>query len=160
MAIRSSMNFQYIDKLINNCNLVKTIKPKNEFEFQELSNLDQISTAIYIIEEVSSDYKLTFDNLKEYKDKKERNCPRLNSPSSILYVGSSTTGLKKRINEHIGDGSKSTYSLQLKHWFKGKYKITIKVYDSNISREIIQLIEDNLSYQLKPAFGKQGSNNK
>jgi len=77
-----------------------------------------------------------------------------------LYVGSSTTGLKKRIKEHLGDGSKSTYSLQLKHWFNGNYKITIKVYDDKISREVIQIIEDNLSHQLKPAFGKQGGNNK
>jgi len=75
-------------------------------------------------------------------------------------VGSSTTGLKKRIKEHLGDGSKSTYSLQLKHWFNGSYRITIKVYDDKISREVIQIIEDNLSHQLKPAFGKQGGNNK
>ncbi len=122
--------------------------------------MDNIPIAIYIIEEIAGNIEETFSKLKEYKNKKERNCPKLNNASSTLYVGSSTTGLKKRIKEHIGDGSKSTYSLQLKHWFKGNYKITIKVYDDEISREIIQIIEDNLSYQLKPAFGKQGSNNR
>ena len=65
---------------------------------------------------------------------------------------------EKRIKEHIGDGNKNTYSLQLKHWFNGKYKITIQIYEEPI--EVLQIIEDNLSYQLKPAFGKQGGNNK
>ena len=27
-------------------------------------------------------------------------------------------------------------------------------------KEVLQLIEDNLSFQLKPAFGKLGGNNK
>ncbi len=154
------MNFEYINTLIKNCELAKEIKPNREFKFNDLSDLDNISIAIYIIEEIAGNTEETFSKLKEYKSKKERKCPKLNKASSVLYVGSSTTGLKKRIKEHIGDGSKSTYSLQLKHWFKGSYKITIKVYDDKISREIIQIIEDNLSHQLKPAFGKQGGNNK
>jgi len=40
----------------------------------------------------------------------------------------------------------------------GEYKITILVYDEPI--EILQIIEDNISYNLKPAFGKMGGNNK
>ncbi|OHE03688.1 hypothetical protein [Sulfurimonas sp. RIFOXYB12_FULL_35_9] len=154
------MNFEYIDTLIKNCELAKEIKPNREFEFNSLSDLDNVPIAIYIIEEIAGNIEETFSKLKEYKNKKERNCPKLNNASSTLYVGSSITGLKKRIKEHIGYGSKSTYSLQLKHWFKGNYKITIKVYDDKISREVIQIIEDNLSHQLKPAFGKQGSNNR
>jgi len=154
------MNFEYIDTLIKNCKLAKKIKPNREFEFKSLSDLENISIAIYIIEEINGIPEETFFKLKEYKNTKERKCPKLNYASSILYVGSSTTGLKKRIKEHIGDGSKSTYSLQLKHWFEGSYKITIKEYDDKISREVIQIIEDNLSHQLKPAFGKQGSNNR
>jgi hypothetical protein len=47
----------------------------------------------------------------------------------------------------------------LKYWFKGKVKITIYEYD-DISIDILQIIEDNLSYNLKPAFGKMGGNNK
>jgi hypothetical protein len=154
------MQFEYIDALIKNCELAKKVQPIRELTFNDLSDLDNISIAIYIIEEISGNTEKTFSKLKAYKSQEERKCPKLNKPSSILYVGSSTTGLKKRIKEHIGDGSKNTYSLQLKHWFDGKYKITIKVYDDKISREIIQIIEDNLSHQLKPAFGKQGGNNK
>jgi len=152
------MNFEYIDKLIKNCELAKKARMIQEFEYKSLSELDNISNAIYIIEEINGDKEKTFLDLKMYKNTKQRKCPKLNSPSKILYVGSSTTGLKKRINEHIGNGSKSTYSLQLKHWFKGKYKITIQVYEEPI--QILQIIEDNLSHQLKPAFGKQGGNNK
>ncbi len=154
------MNFKYLDSLITNCKLAKKLKPDYEFIFSSLSGLDKISTAIYIIEEIEGNAQATFAELKAYKNKNERKCPKLNKPSSTLYIGSSTTGIKKRIKEHLGDGSKHTYALQLKHWFKGKYKITIKVYNNNTPREIIQLIEDNLSYNLKPAFGKKGGNNK
>jgi len=76
-----------------------------------------------------------------------------------MYVGSSTTGVDKRIKQHIGDGPKGTYALHLRHWFDGEYTVTIKQYDNKL-REVIQVIEDDLSDQLKPAFGKQGGNNK
>jgi len=48
--------------------------------------------------------------------------------------------------------------LRLNEWFNGDYKIDVKVYD--VSRAVLQLIEDNLAHNLKPAFGKRGSNNK
>ena len=84
-----------------------------------------------------------------------------------MYVGSSTTNLYKRIKEHQGYGNAATYALNLKHWFKGTYRIWIceyklvsnEPYQRDI-RNIIQLLEDAISYDLKPAFGKQGSNNK
>jgi hypothetical protein len=60
----------------------------------------------------------------------------------------------------MGNGSKSTYSLHLKHWFKGRIKIIVKVYDLELEKLVLQIIEDDLSDRLKPAFGKQGSNNK
>ena len=75
-----------------------------------------------------------------------------------MYVGSSTTDVKKRIEQHLGNGLKDTYALHLSHWFKGKYKITIRVYDEPI--EVLQIIEDALSHDLSPAFGKRGGNNK
>ena len=148
----------YIDNLIAKCNEAKISIPINEFTLQNLSDLKQIKKAIYIIEQVRGNPIETFEKLKAYKNKKERSCPKLNAPSNILYVGSSTTGLYNRIKQHMGDGHKGTYALHLKQWFDGDYKITIKQYDK--SREVIQIIEDELSYQLKPAFGKQGGNNK
>ena len=144
----------YIDELIANCQIAKNSSPLREYEFDNLTQLDDVSKAIYIIE----DLEKTFIEFARYKATKERACSKLNFPSRVMYVGSSSTGVKKRIKEHLGDGSKSTYSLHLKHWFKGKYRIMIKEYGE--SPEVLQIVEDDLSDRLNPAFGKKGGNNK
>ena len=150
----------YLDRLIASCETAKKVEAIQELEVDEsnLENLKGISNAIYIITEIGGNQQKTFDALSEFKAKRTRACPALNLPSQTLYVGSSTTGLLKRINQHIGRGPAQTYALNLEHWFKGKFKIEVKEY--NCSREIIQLIEDNISYELCPAFGKKGGNNK
>lgn len=148
----------YIDRLIKNCETAKQATPVNEFILNDLKNLDGIKKAIYIIEQVGDDIEKTFRDLSKYKSIKERACPKLNKPSKVMYVGCSTTGLKRRIMEHIGKGNKKTYSLHLSHWYKGDYKITVREYE--VSNEILQILEDALSYNLKPAFGKLGGNNK
>jgi len=148
----------YIDNLIANCEEAKVAKPTREFVLDALSQLDKIKTAIYIIEQVSGDISETFSLLSTYKATKDRSCPALNSPSKIMYVGSSTTGVKSRIKQHIGDGHKGTYALHLKHWFDGDYKITIMEFDR--TRDVLQIIEDDISDRLSPAFGKKGGNNK
>ncbi len=112
----------YIDELIANCQIAKKSNPVKEFEFENLTQLEDISKAIYIIEDLGKDLEKTFIEFARYKATKERACSKLNSPSRVMYVGSSSTGVKKRIKEHLGDGSKSTYSLHLKHWFEGKYR--------------------------------------
>lgn len=148
----------YIDELIENCKRAKAAKPVHNFVFQNIAQLDGIEKGIYIIKEVDGDNKRTFVELSNYKKAKQRACPKLNAPSPVMYVGSFTTGIKKRIEQHIGNGPKNTYALHLSHWFNGKYEITIKVYDEPV--EVIQIIEDSLSYDLSPAFGKRGGNNK
>lgn len=148
----------YIDKLIKDCNTAKTAIPIREFEMDKLSDLNDINMAIYIIEEIDGDPKNTYNMFVQYRQRKERKCAKPNAPSQVLYVGSSSTGLRKRISQHLGDEYKDTYSLHLKHWFKGKYKITVKVYD--IERDVLQILEDALSFEKKPAFGKLGGNNK
>jgi Uri superfamily endonuclease len=152
------MNMDYIDKLISNCGKAKESKPIQEFVMQNLSQLKDIKTAIYIIEEIEGNAQQTFIDFSIFKKSKIRACAKLNSPSKIMYVGSSTTGLEKRIEQHMGDGAATTYALHLKHWFKGKYQITIRQY--NETPEVLQIIEDALSSQLQPAFGKKGGNNK
>ena len=84
----------YIDTLIENCKKAKAAKPVNEFVLSEISDLDNIKKAIYIIEEVDGDNERTFIALSNYKKTKERACPKLNAPSPVMYVGSSTTGIK------------------------------------------------------------------
>jgi hypothetical protein len=152
---------EYIEKLIQNCEKAKLANPTNTFVYENIEQLKDIKQAIYIIEEIHGNNEKTFNDLAQYKQYKgpgKRECPKLNSPSPIMYVGSSTTGIKKRISEHLGDGSEGTYALHLKHWFKGKTKITIHVYQE--SSEVLQIIEDAISHQLSPAFGKRGGNNK
>ncbi|MBA6356495.1 MULTISPECIES: GIY-YIG nuclease family protein [unclassified Colwellia] len=148
----------YIDNLIANCEEAKVAKPTREFVLGGLLDLDRIKTAIYVIEQVSGDISDAFNSLSNYKATKDRACPALNAPSKIMYVGSSTTGVKSRIKQHIGDGHKGTYALHLKHWFKGDYKITIMEFDK--TRDVLQIIEDDISERLSPAFGKKGGNNK
>ena len=148
----------YLDTLIKNCENAKVAKPIKEFELHCLTQLDNIKQAIYIIEQVDSDSDKVFQDFSEYKALKERKCSKLNSPSKTMYVGSSITGVRKRIEQHQGLSSASTYALHLKHWFNGELKIIIKQYDQH--RDVLQIIEDDLSNQLKPAFGKQGGNGK
>lgn len=148
----------YIDRLIKNCETAKRAIPVNEFILNDLTELDGIKKAIYIIEQVGGDIEKTFNELVEYKSKKERACPKLNNPSKVMYVGSSTTGIKRRIKEHVGQGYKNTSSLHLSHWYTEDYKITVREYD--VSNEILQILEDALYHKLKPAFGKLGGNNK
>lgn len=148
----------YIDRLIDNCKSAKNSSSTREFELKDIAELDGMKQAIYIFEEVGGDIEGTFRQFSRYKELKERKCAKLNTPSKIMYVGSSITGVKKRIEQHLGDGHQGTYALHLKCWFTGNYKITIKQFE--VSKEILQIIEDNLSDQLKPAFGKQGGNNR
>lgn len=148
----------YIDELIESCKKAKDARPVKEFVLSNNSELDGIDKAIYIIEEVGGNSKETFTALSNYKKTKQRACPKLNTPSQVMYVGSSTTGIKKRIKQHLGNGPVKTYALHLGHWFEGKHKITIKVFDEPI--EVLQIIEDSISHALSPAFGKRGGNNK
>ncbi|OZA80416.1 MAG: hypothetical protein B7X64_06105 [Halothiobacillus sp. 39-53-45] len=148
----------YIDTLTENCKTAKIAQPSRDIEVSDLSMLDDIEKAIYTIEEIDGNPEQTFLAFSRYKETKERACAKLNAPSKVMYVGSSTTGVKKRIEQHIGQGHKSTYALHLDKWFTGRYKITIRQYD--VSDKVLQIIEDDLSDKLKPAFGKQGGNNK
>ena len=141
-------------------------KPTRIFEMKALSDLDDVGHAIYVIEEIDGKPEETYERFSRYKagqtrkPKTERRaCAALNEPSSILYVGSSTTGIKARIKGHLGDGAKGTYALHLSSWFGGEYKVTVRDY-GDLDRRVIQLIEDDLSYELKPAFGKKGGNGK
>lgn len=156
MATENPMT--YIDTLIENCIKAKEARPIKEFIYDDTSQLKGIEKAIYMIEEVDGDPEKTFIDFSMYKQLKARACPKLNAPSPVIYVGSSTTGIKNRIEQHIGNGHKGTYALHLSHWFKGQHRITFKVYDVPI--EVLQIIEDALSHDLAPAFGKQGGNNK
>lgn len=58
----------------------------------------------------------------------------------------------------MGCGPKGTYALQLNYWYKGGYQILVKIYCACVSADVLQIIEDDLSDKLEPAFGKRGGN--
>ena len=149
----------YLDGLIEDCRAAKKAKPMKQFIMGELHELKEIKSAIYIIRERNADTSSTFHAFQEFKKKKERACAKLNHPSSTLYVGSSTTGLMKRVKQHLGNGPRSTYALHLSHWASER-EIEIQILQYDVPREVLQLIEDSISSELKPAFGKMGGNNK
>ena len=151
----------YIEQLITNCKIAQEAIPESEYEIssiEELHKMDDIRKGIYVIEELGGNQEKTFQEFSDFKDRKVRACAKLNEPSKFLYVGSSTTGIKKRLLQHLDEGPEGTYALHMGHWFQGKFKVKIMTY--NVELPVLQIIEDSISFNLKPAFGKQGGNNR
>jgi hypothetical protein len=79
-------------------------------------------------------------------------------PKSI-YVGSSSTDIKARLNNHLGHGYKRTYSLHLSEWLPcedEKIKLKILKLSKNMNLDLLQLIEDFYWEENLPIFGKKG----
>lgn len=109
-----------------------------------------------------------FDN---YKTKKKHSLSKINFPSGdwipsgrTLYVGSSKgSNLKTRMKNHFGVGSKTVYSLHLKHWIPEDLKANIIVEIFQVERpentliniNLLELIEQGFWDELKPMFGKR-----
>jgi hypothetical protein len=151
----------YIDKLIASCHQAKAAQPIQTIvitEGTDLAALNGIQNGVYVFEEINGNPQQTFEALDRYKKSGDRNCPQLNKACKVMYVGSSRTGVKGRIEQHIGNGPKSTYALHLSHWFTGEYKITVTQYD--VPNEVLQILEDDQADRLEPAFGKRGGNNR
>lgn len=82
--------------------------------------------------------------------------------SSTLYVGiSQGKSIKKRIREHLGVGSQSTYALNLKHWIPENTDIEILIYKASVPQSslnhmnLLELMEQALWDKLKPMMGKR-----
>lgn len=153
---------RYLDQLIDRCEKARQAPAQREYKLRDSSDIAKLSTrsppSVYWFEDLAGDTESTFEMMQVYKATRQRACPRLNHPSSTLYVGSSKSTLKRRLAEHLGLGSKHTYALHLNHWFNGPVAITVREYD--VESGILQLIEDDLAYALSPAFGKKGGNNR
>lgn len=157
-------NVEYLNNLINDCQKAKNAVLDEQYVLKkemDINDIKKIKSGIYIIRELNGDSDKTSESFINFKNEnKDLKCPKFNGiPSETLYVGSSTTGLLKRLKQHIEQCHKDTYALRLNDWFTGEYEIEIRVYHG-IERNVLQLIEDNLAFNLSPAFGKRGSNNK
>lgn len=103
------------------------------------------------------------ENIKEVKSVENINEKRAlpKSPSSfddndstILYVGSIKENIHKRIKEHIGFGSSSTYAMHLKFWAPKELKLNfyyIKIENPILTYDIEAAITDHLN----PLIGKR-----
>lgn len=108
--------------------LDKKISTEVEMDDKITQNISRIENVIYIIKmnrhfdltEVLNKYKSSDANIKLPKINKE------NFNSEILYVGSVQNNFKGRIKQHLGFGSKSTYSLKLAKWAK-KEKLDVVI---------------------------------
>lgn len=99
----------------------------------------------------------TFLNAKA-TERNRREYSRFIRQSKFLYVGSCFK-IYQRFKEHLGYGSRSTYSLQLAHW---AYNLNLELdfiyaeYPQDIGRDILQVIEDTLWDKLQPMLGRRG----
>lgn len=108
---------------------------------------------------------------EDYKKKKIHSLSKINHPSKnwspngkVLYVGSSRgSNLKTRMKNHFGVGSKTVYSLHLKHWIPEDLETNIIVELFQIERPVnnssninlLELIEQGFWDELRPMFGKR-----
>jgi hypothetical protein len=121
-------------------------------------------TAIYSISLPDADPFVVHEALTSARDDKlDQRCysrvlPLLHHPSAVLYVGSSRD-LRKRLTEHLGYGSKKTYSLHLRHWGRdfGKVRIDVRFYERSTDKAVLCALEDHLAAKLTPLFGRRGS---
>jgi hypothetical protein len=112
------------------------------------------------------DKNILLEKIKEFKSNEiidgiDKKRAMSKSPSSfddnisdILYVGSIKENIHKRIKEHIGFGSKSTYAIHLKHWAPKELKLNfyyIKIENPDLTYDIEAAIADYLN----PLIGKR-----
>lgn len=164
---------RYLDRLIQSCTLAKTVKAVEQFTLLNTDDLTRLKdyhgqSVIYTIELIDADEYLLFEQLKAfYREQKQLKAsgqayfcgPRPNQAAKILYVGSSRTSIYQRIRQHLGVHSPKTHALHLDQFSNAQVKIRFYIYPT-LEPLILQLIEDDLSDLLQPAFGKQGANNK
>jgi hypothetical protein len=115
-----------------------------------------------------ADVQVAFDKAKSEKAANGLSLPSNNrvSGSCMLYVGSSfRTGLRRatlasRLTQHLLSAPKGTYALNLSHWatgLSGGIIIRAFQYPDAVDRGVVVAIEDNLSANLKPMFGRRGT---
>lgn len=138
-------------------------------EIEQRALLDKVSTQtcrdhlyLYYFQVVNNpdlaEVERTFLNTKE-REKNRRAYPRFNRQSEFLYIGSSFN-ISQRFKEHLGYGSKKTYSIQLAHWASNlnlELDFIYAKYPEDIAHDVIQVIEDTLWDILSPMFGRRGA---
>lgn len=144
---KSGFNKLFIDQIGDD------LKNKNVIYTIEVENSDP---------EKNKEIADVFENKKKYE--KVYKLSKFNKViSNYLYVGSSLS-IKKRIREHLGFGSKSTYALHLNKWLPNientQLVISFLVVKENIPNDnlkfnLLELVEQEIWDMKKPMFGKR-----
>jgi len=109
---------------------------------------------------------------KEKEDNKTLKLPKVNASNAngeknrILYVGKSSGKFSTRLKQHLFNNSKSTYALHLSEWqriFNTEKELNLNLYFVSFSdkikeanKDVLEIIETSLHYQLKPILGRTG----
>ena len=163
----SNTNFEKIDfhyQQQENCNLDFATDKKDVLYFFKISNDIIASKNICKIIQKKKSKK----NSVKYPKVNSENVEINGVENKILYIGKSSTGFHKRLKDHLGLSSASTYSLQLKTWIEDNNLSNVKLelyylpfnfasledgFDKN---EILELIESSLHYHYRPILGRSG----
>lgn len=163
----SNTNFEKIDfhyQQQENCNLDFATDKKDVLYFFKISNDIIASKNICKIIQKKKSKK----NSVKYPKVNSENLEINGVENKILYIGKSSTGFHKRLKDHLGLSSASTYSLQLKTWLEDEnlMKVKLELYylpfnfasleDGFDKNEILELIESSLHYHYKPILGRSG----
>ena len=156
------IKFEY--KKQENCNLDFAKDKKDVLYFFKISN-DEINSK-NICEIIQK--KKSKNNTLKYPKVNLNNAEINGVENKILYIGKSSTGFHKRLKDHLGLSSASTYSLQFKTWIEDKNlkKVKLELYylpfnfasleDGFDKNEILELIESSLHYHYRPILGRSG----
>ena len=163
----SNTNFEKIDfhyQQQENCNLDFATDKKDVLYFFKISNDIIASKNICKIIQKKKSKK----NSVKYPKVNSENLENNGVENKILYIGKSSTGFHKRLKDHLGLSSASTYSLQLKTWLEDEnlMKVKLELYylpfnfasleDGFDKNEILELIESSLHYHYRPILGRSG----
>ena len=163
----SNTNFEKIDfyyQQQENCNLDFATDKKDVLYFFKISNDIIASKNICKIIQKKKSKK----NSVKYPKVNSENLEINGVENKILYIGKSSTGFHKRLKDHLGLSSASTYSLQLKTWLEDEnlMKVKLELYylpfnfasleDGFDKNEILELIESSLHYHYRPILGRSG----
>ena len=163
----SNTNFEKIDfhyQQKENCNLDFATDKKDVLYFFKISNDIIASKNICKIIQKKKSKK----NSVKYPKVNSENVEINGVENKILYIGKSSTGFHKRLKDHLGLSSASTYSLQLKTWLEDEnlMKVKLELYylpfnfasleDGFDKNEILELIESSLHYHYRPILGRSG----
>lgn len=163
----SNTNFEKIDfhyQQQENFNLDFATDKKDVLYFFKISNDIIASKNICKIIQKKKSKK----NSVKYPKVNSENVEINGVENKILYIGKSSTGFHKRLKDHLGLSSASTYSLQLKTWLEDEnlMKVKLELYylpfnfasleDGFDKNEILELIESSLHYHYRPILGRSG----